>query len=118
MYTKNWRGFRYYCHSTPSSDVIGNKARFMHGGLRINCIVSAAKRDAENVPRLAESSPRDDMQCAKAQDQLARRSACEAGGKRSTCGRLWPAGQLPCMPVVKNNLRRALWQGNLNLAVR
>lgn len=52
----------------------------MHGGLRVDFIVSAPKRDAENVPRLTERSPRKrHAMRGQVQDQPARRSACEAG---------------------------------------
>jgi hypothetical protein len=52
----------------------------MHGGLRVDFIVSAPKRDAESVPRLTERSPRKrHAMRAQVQDQPARRSACEAG---------------------------------------
>lgn len=56
------------------------QSSFMHGGLRVDFIVSAPKRDAESVPRLTERSPRKrHAMRAQVQDQPARRSACEAG---------------------------------------
>lgn len=64
--------------------VIGIKARAPHGRLRTTLNVSAAKRDAENVPRLTEGRPRDDVQsCARVQDQLARRAACEESTEKT-----------------------------------
>ena len=96
------------------------QSSFMHGGLRVDFIVSAPKRDAENVPRLTERSPRKrHAMRGQVQDQPARRSACEAGLKRSTCGRL-PARCRVCL-FFKNNPCRPNSQArqcDLNLAER
>jgi hypothetical protein len=57
--------------------------------LRIDFIVSASKRDAENVPRLPESSPQNDSQCAR-RCRITQPGVqlCESGQRRSTCDRL------------------------------
>lgn len=97
-------------HPRPSS--------FTRGGLRVDFIVSAAKRDAENVPRLAGRSPRKrHAMRAQTQDQLARRSECEAGEKRSTCGRL-PGRCRACLFSKQSVPSHFARQGDLNLAER
>jgi hypothetical protein len=70
-------------HQQPSS--------FTHGGLRIAFVVSATKRDAESVPRLAEGSPRNEMQCVRSAGSASQAfsvRAHEVGERQSICDRL------------------------------